>query len=1088
MKSIRYIQRNLSHHRKSLISTLAGITVSAAVLTGAFTIGDSVKYSLKSIAGARLGNATYAVSASDGLFRSSLADSLQKQLGYNTSPILLTRGVAVNNQNSSRINNVEVIGIRDDFPSFWNDSLLDLLPGEAIISHNVAKKLSLKTGDDFLVRVIRKSNTPKNAPFVADDKPSLSRRLKLKAIAPDQSFGRFNLQSNQSPPYNIFVRLDELNEMQDIDPSANLLLLHAPAKGIHTSDVIESAFRNSWSLEDAGLHIRSLPNNGRFELVSERIFIGQKTYQAFESIHPQTSPHLTYLVNEITNKLASTPYSFVTALTTLPGAATLKSGEIILNNWLATDLNASVGDTLHLSYFVMGTMRSLQAEKHKFLVTGIIPVKDDHWFMPEFPGMNEAGSCREWETGAPIDLKKIREKDEVYWNQFRGTPKAYIALEDGIHIWSNPFGDYTGVRFDADSVEVFNLHQKLPGLLSPSEHGISFLPVGELGKHAAENATDFGELFLGLGFFIILSGTLLTALLSGLYFSNRAKETGILSAIGFSKKRILKLFMAEALIISITGSLFGSLSGIIYNNLMIKGLNTIWQGAVGTVMLTPYLEFASILTGFLIAFFISFTTMLIVLWYLLKQQPSDAFQAPPKVKAGLLVKILAYLLIAGGGIITLLSLAKIVSGPAFALTAGGLLLSGLQLLVLALMHGKNYPESRLMNLKLLVQRNMLRKLKRSVAVIALISLGTFSLLITAINHRNSDPSNRERSSGTGGFLFWAETSIPLRLDLSSVEGKTKAGLHDEEELQGLEYLQCYRLHRDDASCLNLNQVSNPGIIGIEPGLFDTLGAFDFQSTEYFVDPAHPWLALNKQNEKKIIYAFADQTVITWGIRMKTGDTLLYISENGEPIQVVLAGGLKNSIFQGNLLIAADQLKKYFPSTASPDLVLIDGNTTNPEVASSRLEFLLSDYGFSILPAVAKLDSFLIVQNTYLSVFLILGGFGMILGILGLGILLLRNLQDRRAEIALYTSIGIPSKTVLRILLSEYGLLLPAGMLIGILAAIPLLLPAFQLHQEDIPWSLLLIMLFLILVNGLAWIYFPALKFLKQNLIIYLRNE
>jgi len=1094
MKSFLYIRRNLVYHRKSLLSTIAGIAVSAAVLTGAFTVGDSVKYSLVSIAGNRLGNTTMAVRAAESLFNNSLADSLANQLNCFATPLLITRGIAIHSESDSRINQVEVIGIRKEFPALWNDSMPELLPGEAVVSSNVASKLKLAIGNEFLVRVVQKGNTPRNAPFIADDKPSISRRLKLKAIAPETGFGRFSLQSNQSPPFNIFVRLDEFSDSRDAELAANLVLLDIPTSDSISNTLIERTLQTNWSLKDAGIRIRPLPAEGTFELVSDRVFIGESTLEALQSIHPGVSAHLTYLVNEIRHSQVLTPYSFVSAVSRLPGAASPGKGEIVLNSWLAADLGASAGDTINLSYFVMGPQKSLREENQGFRVSGIIPVKDDRLLMPEFPGMNEAGSCREWETGAPIDLKKIRDKDEDYWNEFRGTPKAYISMEDGLKIWSNPFGSYTGFRFEADSLDVQRISLELPDRLTPSGNGIQILPVSESGQQSAENATDFGELFLGLGFFIILSGIILTALLSGLYFSKRINETGILTAIGFSKKSIYFLFMAESLVIAVIGSMVGSLAGIFYNNLMIRGLNTIWQGAVGTVMLSPHLEVTSILAGFLAACLVSFSTMIIILRMLLKQQPSLAIKGAtinrtPKFDTKKnIFRIISPLLIAGGVILTLLSLTGLAPGPVFALSAGGILLCGLLLFIFYRMTEKQDNATTLIDLRLLVLRNLQRKRKRSIAVISMIALGTFSLLITAINHKINDYTNRERGSGTGGFLFWAETSIPLRLDLSSVEGRTSAGLADEAELQGLTYEQCYRLHRDDASCLNLNQVSDPGIIGINPKLFDTLGAFGFQATEHFVDPAHPWLTLENQQEPNIIYAFADQTVITWGLRKKTGDTLLYIAENGESLKIVIAGGLKNSIFQGNLLIASNHLRKHFPSSASPDLILVDGMAQKPEAASSRLEFLLSDYGFTIMTAAAKLDSFLVVQNTYLSVFLVLGGIGMIIGIVGLGILLLRNLQERKAEIALYSSLGFQGSTVQRIMVSEYGLLLAAGMFSGILSALPLILQVVKQQAGDIPWLLLLLVLLLVLLNGFVWIWLPARKFLKQNLITTLRTE
>ncbi len=48
---------------------------------------------------------------------------------------------------------------------------------EAIISANVAERLSLNPGDEFLIRLSETSVIPLSAPFAMDDQPSIGLRL-----------------------------------------------------------------------------------------------------------------------------------------------------------------------------------------------------------------------------------------------------------------------------------------------------------------------------------------------------------------------------------------------------------------------------------------------------------------------------------------------------------------------------------------------------------------------------------------------------------------------------------------------------------------------------------------------------------------------------------------------------------------------------------------------------------------------------------------------------------------------------------------------------------------------------------------------
>ena len=57
------------------------------------------------------------------------------------------------------------------------------------------------------------------------------------------------------------------------------------------------------------------------------------------------------------------------------------------------------------------------------------------------------------------------------------------------------------------------------------------------------------------------------------------------------------------------------------------------------------------------------------------------------------------------------------------------------------------------------------------------------------------------------------------------------------------------------------------------------------------------------------------------------------------------------------------------------------------------------------PTVARRNAFNAVQNTYLGTFQILGGLGLLLGSAGLGIIVLRNVLERRGELGLLLAVG-----------------------------------------------------------------------------------
>jgi putative ABC transport system permease protein len=75
-----------------------------------------------------------------------------------------------------------------------------------------------------------------------------------------------------------------------------------------------------------------------------------------------------------------------------------------INQWLADDLDARVGDTLLMRYFVVGPCANWKKGKKNSVSAAIVPMDEamnDSILMPNLPGLSDAGSCRDWDTGIP---------------------------------------------------------------------------------------------------------------------------------------------------------------------------------------------------------------------------------------------------------------------------------------------------------------------------------------------------------------------------------------------------------------------------------------------------------------------------------------------------------------------------------------------------------------------------------------------------------------------------------------------------------------------------------------------------------------
>ena len=131
-------------------------------------------------------------------------------------------------------------------------------------------------------------------------------------------------------------------------------------------------------------------------------------------------------------------------------------------------------------------------------------------------------------------------------------------------------------------------------------------------------------------------------------------------------------------------------------------------------------------------------------------------------------------------------------------------------------------------------------------------------------------------------------------------------------------------------------------------------------------------------------AIVDQATLQWALQKKIGDTLEYRDDQGATFKVRLAATVAGSILQGQLLISERQFIRRFANHAGYRYFLIDAPVSAADAVATHLSRALQDRGLEIVPAWRRLAEFQEVQNTYLSIFQVLGGLGWLLGTAGLG--------------------------------------------------------------------------------------------------------
>ena len=145
-------------------------------------------------------------------------------------------------------------------------------------------------------------------------------------------------------------------------------------------------------------------------------------------------------------------------------------------------------------------------------------------------------------------------------------------------------------------------------------------------------------------------------------------------------------------------------------------------------------------------------------------------------------------------------------------------------------------------------------------------------------------------------------------------------------------------------------------------------------------------------------------------------------------------------------------------------------------------------GLELTPAPQRLAAFNAVQNTYLNTFQVLGGLGLLLGSAGLGVVVLRNVLERRGELALLQAVGFRRRTLQWLVLSEHGGLLWLGLAVGIFAALVAILPVLMAPGSQIHYLSLAGTLAGVFISGLVWTWLATGFALRGDLLKTLRNE
>lgn len=1105
------------------LAVIAGVAVTTAVLVGALMVGDSLRGSLRSLTLDRLGTAEYAL-INDRFFPADLATRLgdQPALAERTVeivPAVIVRGAVIATESQRRASEVQILGIDDSFASLypaetWSDALdLERLPGQVfpsvVLNEPLQLELGASVGDEILLTLGRPTAVPTASLMGRREERDVlaTLRLTVSRVIPANGPGRFGLEARQTRPLNAFVDLSTLQRRLDRRGRVNLLLLTRQGRPNSPPEVdteLRTALADSLEMRDLGLAIER--QSGSVGVASEELLvrpgIAESVRRVASEVGATTWPYLTYLANRLVVGDRVLPYSTVTAVTTpIPeefGQLVVSKGaspdqwegsDIALSSWAAADLDAQVGDTLTMDYYLVGIDDELTSASTSLEVAAIVEMRSlgaDAQLTPDVPGVSDAADMAGWDPPFPVDLGLVRPQDEAYWDDYRGTPKAFLPLASGQELWRSRYGQLTALRLAptaASSLEEIQTHleDRLPRDIGAEQTGFRLLPIRARGLAGASGTTDFAGLFVGFSIFLIISAALLVALLFALLVEGRAAEAGLLLATGFPVGTVRRRFLGEGLVLAGLGTLAGIALAYLYTYAVLRGLARWWSPILDAPILRIHVQPSTLLAGGVLALLL---VTLVIVWTVRRLSRTTArellsgkVRTPRGLTQGRRATWTAGVSLGLALLLIVLSMTTgTASAPALFFGVGGALLVAGIAAFAAWAGGSS--RSQILQPRWLISRlaarNSARSLGRSLLSVTLVASASFVLVSVSANRKTYSADALTRTSGTGGYDIVAESQVPLSAELAQ---GLETGL---AEFSGFR-----RLPGDDASCLNLYQPERPRVLGV-PADFVNRGGFRFRSAISPTD--NPWTLLQLPLEDGVIPAIGDYNSVRWILHSGLGQELSLVDDHGETVRLRLVGLLDTSIFQSEVLIAEEMFLRHFPDHAGYAFFLGQAIGEIPQETVSTLESRLSAFGLDAELAVTRLAGFQAVENMYLTTFEVLGGLGLILGTLGLGIVLLRNTLERRAELAAMRSFGYTRAKLSRMVVAENAFLLIVGLTVGSAAGLIAVAPHLVSGGIQVPWGSLATILLAVFATGLLSSLAAVARSLRVPLLPALKTD
>ncbi|MGZ4933484.1 MAG: ABC transporter permease [Halobacteriota archaeon] len=801
-------------------------------------------------------------------------------------------------------------------------------------------------------------------------------------------------------------------------------------------------------------------------------------------------------------------------------ATGLHENEILINNKLAKDLNAHVGDTLAINYGVPGSTFSTHTATIKYIAQ---------------------------DTGkAQFGLAKTIFMPLTAAQSIVGKPGQINA----VHVTNTGSVD-NGAGKSAEVTGAVN--QTLAGL--PGTFQVQAIKQDML-KMAQDTGAQITQMFVLFSSFAIIAGALLIVSIFVMLAEERKSELGMARAIGLERRHLVQMFLFEGTSYAVLAAALGSLLGLGTGAGLIYGFNSIMSNnSQDGLTLALHFNWSSLALAFLTGVILTVVTIAVASLWISKlniihairniQETRRARATRRTLFAGVLlaaVGTIVYLSASSNGMVKVIAPTMAIFGVGligrrwasqervFSLASAALL--G-YLMYLSVIASANMPfgDAQVMfmlggllmvlavilivffNANMVVRaltgtfgriRSFQATLKSAVAyplnnrfrtgmTVTMFALVIFVLAMASIASATFQLAPEKQ---TGGYDIRAWSVAPIsNLTAASLPSAAVQPSTSSNKLLAagtlpsalsvtplpaskLQYYDGLATTQVSGMKINGQDISYQGppfdtVYGVDAN-FTKHALYEFQDLAAGTSSQDVWKAVSDPHKVVVdsSYSYGNQQSV------KAGDTITLPTAKGT--QTFTVAGVLNEFYLHGVFMGKPTMKGLFPRVQGDTLFMVKlAGGTSPLDTTYELKQGYKAFGMDATVIRDEVQQLTEQSQAFTQLIDIFLGLGLIIGIASLGTVTVRSILERRQQIGMMRAIGFQQSQVMRSLLTEGLFTATLGTLVGVGTGVVLTYGIYlsfsqkETYQFTVPWMQLGAILVAVFVAAIVCIAIPA---------------